>query len=118
VDRGARYLLLTESFKPLPALNLGCFDAGMLIFSPVRGLRPSEARRWLTLNVPKPTRRTSPPPLKASVIASNTLSTAPVLSALDKPALSATTATRSFLFTLNPPPKNLNTGVWKLGMPL
>jgi hypothetical protein len=36
-------LLLMARFNSAPALNLGCFDAGMVIFSPVRGWRPSVA---------------------------------------------------------------------------
>ena len=50
--------LFTASLSPLPALNFGCFEAGIWIVSPVRGLRPSVAARFDTLNVPKPT--TSP----------------------------------------------------------
>ena len=66
----------SKSRSPLPGLNLACFEAAIWIFSPVRGLRPSEAARDATENVPKPTRRTSSPPFSASAIASNTASTA------------------------------------------
>ena len=48
----------------------------MVIGAPVRGLRPVEAFRRATENVPKPTRRTSSPDFSAAVMASNTLSTA------------------------------------------
>ena len=71
--------------------------------SPVRGLRPSEARRFATLKVPNPTSRTSPPPLKEPVMESKTASTALPASALLMLALLATEATRSFLFTMKPP---------------
>jgi hypothetical protein len=56
----------TASFRPLPALNFGCFEAGIRIFSPVRGLRPSDAARRATWKVPKPIRRTSSPCLSAA----------------------------------------------------
>src|SRR5690606_20935199 len=52
---------LTESLRPLPALNLGWLEALMVIGAPVRGLRPVEAFRRATENVPKPTSRTSSP---------------------------------------------------------
>ena len=38
----------SESLRPFPALNFGCFDSGILIGSPVRGLRPSDAARVAT----------------------------------------------------------------------
>ena len=93
---------LTASLSPLPALNFGCLEAGIWIDSPVRGLRPVEAFRLATLKVPKPTSRTSPPLLSDPVIESNTASTAFAASALERSELSATAATRSFLFTTRP----------------
>src|SRR6266567_3297141 len=68
LPRGAG-LQFKESRSPLPGLNFACFEAAILIFSPVRGLRPSEAARWATEKVPNPTRRTSPPPFNAPAIA-------------------------------------------------
>lgn len=53
----------TMSLRPLPALNFGALLAAIWIFSPVRGLRPSEAARAATEKLPKPTRRTSSPAL-------------------------------------------------------
>src|SRR5271166_1773013 len=91
-----------ESRKPFPGLNLGCFEAAILIFSPVRGLRPSDAAREATEKVPKPTRRTSSPPLSASAIASNTASTALLASDFLSSVLPATASTSSFLFTGSP----------------
>src|SRR5207253_7449214 len=79
-----------------------CFEAAMRIFSPVLGLRPSEAAREATENVPKPTRRTSPPPLNAPVIDSNTASTALLAADFDRSALPATESINSFLFTCCP----------------
>ncbi len=71
--------------------------------SPVRGLRPWDAARLATLKVPKPTRRTSCPPLRASVTAENTQSTAFVASLFERPASFITAAMRSFLFNSNAP---------------
>tara|TARA_B100000686_G_C15950774_1_gene553431 strand:- start:148 stop:402 length:255 start_codon:yes stop_codon:yes gene_type:complete len=74
----------TESLSALPALNFGWLEAGICIFSPVRGFRPSEALRRATLNVPNPTNLTSVPDFKESVIESKTQSTALAASVLDK----------------------------------
>lgn len=87
------------SLRALPARNFGSFDAGILIFSPVRGLRPSPASRCATVNVPKPTKRTSVPCFKEAAIESKTPSTALAASTLVRPAIAATDVTRSFLFT-------------------
>src|SRR3546814_11315666 len=65
---------LTESLRPLPALNFGWVDALICIGSPVRGLRPVEALRCEQEKVPKPTRRTSSPFFSAPLIASKTRS--------------------------------------------
>src|SRR5258708_17237929 len=92
----------SESRNPLPGLNLACFDAAILIFSPVRGLRPSDAAREATENVPKPTRRTSSPSFSASAMTSNTPSTALLASDFLMPVLPPTASTRSFLFTDTP----------------
>src|SRR5690242_16444802 len=95
---------LTESFRPLPALNLGCVEALIVIGSPVRGLRPVEALRLETEKVPNPTRRTSSPFLSAAVIESNTDSTALLASPLLRPDLSATSPISSCLFMPMEPP--------------
>src|ERR1700741_3316074 len=92
----------SESRNPLPGLNLACCDAAILIFSPVRGLRPSDAARDATENVPKPTRRTSSPPFSASSIASKTASTALLASDFLMSVLLLTASTSSFLFTGTP----------------
>src|SRR5215472_9346679 len=93
----------SESRNPLPGLNLACFDAAILIFSPVRGFRPSDAAREATEKVPKPTSRTSSPPFSAAAITSKTASTALLASAFLSSVLPATVSTSSFLFTGDPP---------------
>src|SRR5262249_655539 len=47
-----RFYPATRSRKRRPGLNFACFDAAILIFSPVRGLRPCEAARLATVKVP------------------------------------------------------------------
>jgi hypothetical protein len=51
------------------------FDAGILIVSPVDGLRPSRAARSFTLNLPKPESDTSSLPAAALATAAKTVST-------------------------------------------
>ena len=97
---------LTDCLSPLPALNFGCREAGIMMASPVRGLRPRDAARLATLNVPKPTSRTSPPPVSSPVMLSKIASTALAASALERPEPPATAATRSFLFTVRTPLQN------------
>ncbi len=46
---------LTAFFRSLPAVNLGTFRAAILMGTPVCGLRPVRAFRFVTENVPKPT---------------------------------------------------------------
>src|SRR5690606_25904991 len=77
-------------------------EAGMSISAPVAGLRPLVALRCVAAKVPKPTRRTSSPPLSAEVMASKTASTAAAAWALVRSAFSATAALRSFLFIAFP----------------
>src|SRR5207237_7243917 len=45
---------LSESRRSFPALKRTFFDAGMVIFSFVRGLRPSRALRCETEKLPRP----------------------------------------------------------------
>src|SRR3546814_9886388 len=71
--------------------------------SPVRGLRPVDALRLATEKVPNPTSRTSSPPERALVMASNTPSTAPDASFFESPLEAATALISSFLFILKPP---------------
>lgn len=44
----------TASFRALPGLNAGTFDAGISISAPVCGLRPLRAARSRTSKLPKP----------------------------------------------------------------
>src|SRR5690606_40549040 len=60
------------------------------------------ALRCVAAKVPKPTRRTSSPPLSAEVMASKTASTAAAAWALVRSAFSATAALKSFLFIAFP----------------
>ena len=90
----------TASFKFLPGVNLGRRVAGILIFSPVRGLRPSVSGRLTILNVPNPIKRTSSLFFKEEEIASKTLSTAREASILGNFAKETTFSIKSFLFTI------------------
>jgi hypothetical protein len=56
------YYFLSSSLRALPALNLGTFTAGILIFCVgFCGLTPVRAARNLTLKAPKPVKTTSSP---------------------------------------------------------
>jgi hypothetical protein len=92
----------TASFRAFPALNPGTFDALIWIVAPVWGLRPSRAARGLTENVPKPTRDTWSPRLRASVTLSITASSARPASDLLMSAADAIASIRSVLFTKVP----------------
>src|SRR6202042_1525203 len=82
-----------------PAVNLGTREAGIWIFSPVAGLRPSRALRCETLNLPKPENVTSLPRFSAPSIVSSIASTASPASFLLNPARSATWSTNSDFVT-------------------
>src|SRR3546814_288324 len=75
-------------------------SSDLLIFigSPVRGLRPVEAFRFVTEKVPNPTRRTSSPRFNAPEIVSKTDSTALPASVRLRPVASATEPISSCLF--------------------
>ncbi len=79
----------------LPALKDATVLAGILIGSFVEGLIPSRAARFFALNLPKPTKVTSPCFLSPSVIPSNTASQARPASAFDIFAFSATNSINS-----------------------
>ena len=95
---GINYEYLTLSFKPLPALKPGTFDAAICIEAPVCGFLPSLAALCLTEKVPKPTSETVSPFPNASPIESNTASTALPAEALVTSADEATASTKSDLF--------------------
>src|SRR3990167_156553 len=90
---------LTASFRALPALKVGRFDAEITISSLVRGLRPERDGRCLTANVPKPTSDTGSPFRSAAVMPSMAASSARVAQALDISAASAMESISSDLFT-------------------
>jgi hypothetical protein len=60
----------TAAFRVAPALNAGALDALIFIASPVLGLRPARAARFLTSNVPKPTNATLSPFFRVAVMMS------------------------------------------------
>lgn len=67
-----RMVYRTASFKPLPALNLGTFMAGIWILAPVFGLTPFLAALLFTWKAPKPVKTTLSPFCMALVIVSIT----------------------------------------------
>src|SRR5215211_3570521 len=94
---------LMASLSCLEALKRGTLAAGILIFSPVWGLRPSPALRLETWKVPKPTRRTFSFFFNDLVITVSIASIAPAASVLDRLVEAATAAIKSCLFTGTPP---------------
>ena len=84
--------MFTASLSALPTENLGLFDAGIWIDSPVLGFLPVVAFLWLILKFPNPTILTFSSLLREFVIVSKRLSIALVESDLDKPAEEATDA--------------------------
>src|SRR3546814_18103518 len=98
-DLALRRDQFTASFRPLPALNFGCFEADIWLRSPVRGLRPSEAARLAPLNVPKPTRRPSQPLFREPVIRPKTDPPPFAAPHTEMQARQVHVPIRSFLFT-------------------
>src|SRR5580704_10932243 len=96
---------LTACLSPLPALNRGTRRLGILMGSPVRGLRAVRALRFAILNVPKPTNDTGSPFFSDLVMPSMSESIAAAAVVLVMPASFAILATTSCLFT-NPPHDN------------
>lgn len=80
---------MTASFKLLPGLKDGDFEAAMPISRPVWGLRPILAGLSFTENVPNPTRVIESPVANAvSIVLVKASSASPAL-AFDKLAFSA-----------------------------
>src|SRR5690348_2882938 len=98
----ARANQFSASLSALPALNAGTLDALILMFSPVRGLRPVRAERLRTTNVPKPTSDTSSPFFSAFLMISVVASSARPASALERLALSEMALINSALFMETP----------------
>lgn len=74
---------LTASLNAFPAVNFTVFAAGMLIVSPVDGLRPLRSARAPVENDPKPTSCTVSPRVTAPVTAARMASmVSPVLALL------------------------------------
>lgn len=104
---GKEFLQLQRSFSSavspgdyrlLPALNLICLRAGMVMGSWVRGLMPVRSGFSTTEKVPKPSNATLSPSARASLIVENIASTASLACALVRPALVATALTSCVLF--------------------
>jgi len=93
---------LTASLNAFPALNLGAFEAGTSIGSPVRGLRAVRAALAVIEKVPKPTKLTDPPLASVDVIAASIASTALLASDLLSSVSAATWLIKSALFIGSP----------------
>ena len=61
-----RFYYFTACLSSLPGLKAGTLVAGIVIASPVCGLRPLRSARSLTSKVPKPTNCNFSPLAKAS----------------------------------------------------
>src|SRR6476660_2174890 len=79
------------------------FDAAILIFSPLAGLRPSRCGVALTLHFPNPGSDTSAPLAAASTMSLKTSSTMDLACALLTPCASAIFATSSVVFIAEVP---------------
>jgi hypothetical protein len=90
------------SLNSLPGRKAGDLEAGILIDAPVLGFLPVRAARFVTLNVPKPTRRTSLPFLSSFWMLLTTESRALVASDLLRLVSEAIALTRSDLFMVVP----------------
>src|SRR5688572_19541463 len=91
----------TASTKLVPALNFGVFLALILIASPVAGLRPIRAERFVTEKVPKPGSVTLSPFFSVLEIASRVASRALPASALVKSDPLAMASIKSPLFIIS-----------------
>ena len=89
-----------RGFKGRARLKPCALRRGNLISSPVAGLRPLPAARFLTEKVPNPTSRTSSPFLSALVIPSITASSAAAEAAFDVSVAAAMCSTNSNLLTM------------------
>ncbi|CAI8889136.1 hypothetical protein EMIT0P12_30602 [Pseudomonas sp. IT-P12] len=94
---------MTASFSALPALKPGFLAAAISSVLPVCGLRPMRAGRSVTEKVPKPTRTTESPALRAPVTDSITASSARPAAAFGISADAAIASISSDLFTLKSP---------------
>lgn len=88
---------LTDSLSDRPAMNATTLRAGILIFSPESGLRPSRARRCRTTKLPNGVSATRSPFCKADVISSKISSTMCDADRFEISASEATESTRSAL---------------------
>src|SRR5690606_19913614 len=100
------------------AENLRAFDALILTGSPVCGLRPVRAARFVTLNEPKPGHETLSPFLAVLTTVSNRAATVRSASALDTPACEATASMSSALVIELPLSHGLECGYSHPSVPL
>jgi hypothetical protein len=94
---------LSACFNVDDALNFIAVDAGTLIDSPVRGLRPVRAARWVVLNEPKPGHATLSPDLADDVTMSKKELSTRSASPFETPALPATLSKSSLLLMVAMP---------------
>src|SRR5271166_2818470 len=87
-----------RSLTDLPDEKVSFFDAAILIFSPLAGLRPSRSGVALTLNFPNPGSDTSAPLAAASTMSFRKSSTIDLACTLLTPCASASFATSSVVF--------------------
>ena len=93
--------MFTLSLRALPALNLGHFEALILIVSPVLGLRPVLSPLVPTSKVPKPTSCTDSPFAKDSVTASIKAFRVASVSFFVRPVFFVISSIKSFLVFLS-----------------
>ncbi len=93
----------TTSLNPLPAVNLTVFAAGIVMVSPVDGLRPVRSARAPVENEPNPISWTVSPRVTAAVTASRMASMASPVLTLLSPVVDATASISSCLFIFQSP---------------
>src|ERR1700684_4105406 len=91
----ARVQAFKTSFTALAGEKESFFDAAILIFSPLAGLRPSRSGEALTLNFPNPAKETSSSLAAALTMLFSTLARIACACALDMSLASATIVTSS-----------------------
>src|SRR5271157_6045191 len=105
-----------RSLTDLPDEKVSFFDAAILIFSPLAGLRPSRSGVALTLNFPNPGSDTSAPLAAASTMSFRKSSTIDLACTLLTPCVSESFATSSVAFIAEVPCDSIR-GVYGMGPP-
>jgi enoyl-CoA hydratase/carnithine racemase len=104
-ESGTRVQEFKTSFTALAGEKESFFDAAILIFSPLAGLRPSRSGEALTLNFPNPAKETSSSLAAALTMLVNMLSRIACACALDMSLASATIVTSSDFEVFVPAPR-------------